>query len=295
MKEKMRTLLMIVLVGFLPGCTDNTMNTKQNSEGDEHWEFFPCSMGDDQAFIFLNVGINKSIVNAPKHLAKLRLAYKAPRPNGLPTKEEFEPVSKIEDRIENFSKAKNDWYVGRVTVSGHRIFYIYTGRTEENWNDFVTALSDESGYSIYLSYNNDPEHRGYREDLYPTPDDWQVIMDLKVIEVLKKQGDDGSAVRKIDHWIYFDDKTSAADFVKWAEKDRFTEEAKYSHTTDDGKYCVRLFHNGTIELGDITSHTIALRRKADEFGGEYDGWETPVTKPEDNKAMQETPGGEPDG
>jgi hypothetical protein len=33
-----------------------------------------------------------------------------------------------------------------------------------------------------------------------------------------------------------------------------------------------------MRLNDITSHTLALRRKAVEYGGDYDGWETPVIK-----------------
>ena len=49
-------------------------------------------------------------------------------------------------------------------------------------------------------------------------------------------------------------------------------------TTDDGKFRVRFAHKGTLRLPDITSHTIALRRKASELGGDYDGWETPVCK-----------------
>jgi hypothetical protein len=49
-------------------------------------------------------------------------------------------------------------------------------------------------------------------------------------------------------------------------------------TTDDGKFRVRFSNEGTLRLPDITSHTIALRRKASELGGDYDGWETPVCK-----------------
>ena len=231
-------------------------------------------MGEDQAFIFLNTGIANSIHLAPAFLAKLRLAYKAPKENGLPSKEEFEQVSAIEDRIEAFSKEGHDWYVGRVTVGGRRVFYVYTSRDESSWRQFLEQLEVESGYDLRLTYGEDPERKGYHDDLYPTDDDWQVINDLQVIENLESHGDDGSEPRKIDHWICFDDEPSSKDFVIWAESDSFTEEPGQSHVTDDGRYCVRLFHHGTVKIDDISRHTLALRRKAAELGGDYDGWET---------------------
>lgn len=271
----------IVLAGILLGCSDDTETNLQPNmtESNDKWHFFPCLMGDDQAFIYLNTGISDKITAAPASLAKLRLAYKSPRDNGLPTNEEFEAVSAIENRIAIFSKEANDWYVGRVTVGGHRIFYVYTSKDEQDWMEFIDTLGAESGYDIRLAYRDDPDHKGYHDDLYPTEDDWQVIKDLQVIENLESHGDDGSESRKVDHWIYFDDKPSSVDFVIWAENDRFTEEPEHSHETDDGKYCVRLFHQGTLKIGDISSHTIALRRKAAEYGGDYDGWETPILKP----------------
>ena len=289
----MRALTLVILV-LLLGCTNDSAPTKQNQMG-ENWQFFPCSMGEDQAFIYLNVSIDDAIAEAPQSLAKLRLTYKSTHPNGLPMDVEFEPVKEIEDRIEGYSKEADDWYVGRVTVSGHRIFYVYTSRGEPDWTDFVTTLSAESGYEIRLSLRDDPAHRGYHDDLFPTEDDWRVIHDLQVIEALARSGDDGSETRKVDHWVYFDTKASATDFVTWAESDRFTEDAEYSHPTDDGRYCVRLYHHGTVKIGDISSHTIALRRKAEEYGGDYDGWETLVVKPEESASSQNAPEGAPDG
>lgn len=244
---------------------------------EENWQFFPCTIGESSAFIYLNVNAADSISSAPKHLAMLRLVYKSTYPNGLPTNEDYEPVKEIEDRLEEYAKNAGDWYVGRVTVDGHRTFYVYTSRNEADWQKYASALTNKSGYKIQLSYSDDPEHNGYLNELYPTDDDWQVIKDLAVLDSLQKNGDDGLTPRKVDHWVYFQDKARSVDFVIWAEHDRFTEEA-YSEYTHDGRYCVRLSHIGTMKIADISSHTIALRRKAEEFDGDYDGWETQVIK-----------------
>ncbi len=37
-------------------------------------------------------------------------------------------------------------------------------------------------------------------------------------------------------------------------------------------------HEGTMELEDITHHTIAINRKVRELGGDYDGWETTIER-----------------
>jgi hypothetical protein len=41
---------------------------------------------------------------------------------------------------------------------------------------------------------------------------------------------------------------------------------------------VRLQHVGAATIESVSRRTIALRRKAEEHGGKYDGWETPVIK-----------------
>jgi hypothetical protein len=123
---------------------------------------------------------------------------------------------------------------------------------------------------------SDDSHSGYWQGLFPTDDDWQVIQDLEVIEALQKEGDDGAASRCIDHWAFFPSQPAAEQFSRWAQERGYS-----SFTTEiaeGGSFHVRFSHEGTVKLPDITSHTIALRRKAAELGGNYDGWETPVCK-----------------
>jgi hypothetical protein len=56
----------------------------------DDWRFFPCTIGEDSALVFVDVGLAKTIGSAPANLVKARLKYKSPAPNGLPTNEEFE-------------------------------------------------------------------------------------------------------------------------------------------------------------------------------------------------------------
>jgi Regulator of ribonuclease activity B/Family of unknown function (DUF695) len=245
----------------------------------DEWIFFPCTIGEYAAFRMLDVGIADEIKKFPPTLAKLRIHYKSPSANGLPTNDEYDVAIAIEEALSTFAAEGNDPYVGRVTYDGHRDFFVYTSREEQAWDAFTTKLSAQTGYKLSFLTRTDHGHQAYWQELYPSADDWRVINDMSVIENLRKNGDDGSASRQFDHWIYFENVDAAQPFIAWATGDRFSLDANNCELGDDGKYCVRLTHHGIAELTEVSSHTIALRRKAEEFGGDYDGWETFVVKP----------------
>lgn len=246
----------------------------------DDWRFFLCTMGDNLASIMVDVGISDTIEHAPRDVAVLTLAYKAPDHRGLPTNEEFAAVSAVEDQLQAFVDLSKDAFVGRITKEGERIFFIYTSRDAARWEQFRKQLSERSGYDFTLSVQPDPEHQEYWKFLYPTPDDWQVISDMAVIEAMQKAGDDENAEHKIEHFSYFRDEQSARRFIAWAVSDRFKHDPEQSGPQDDGRYGVFLYHLGVTQQTDVSHHTIALRRKAEEFGGEYDGWGASVVTAE---------------
>jgi len=244
----------------------------------ENWKFFPCQIGQDVAFIYLNVEAGKYLDQAPGMLAKVRVTYKAPRANGLPTGEEFDAVRSIEHDLDRFARRGKDDYVGRITRAGHRVFYIYTRRGKTEWRKMLEKLSSQSGYTLALVHKSDRRHNGYWKELYPTDDDWQVITDIDVVEALQSAGDIAGIRRNIDHWVYFKNAVDAAKFVRWAVKGPYKHDKKWSTVGDDGEHCVRVHHLGPTRQQDISHHTIGLNRKARELGGRYDGWETQVVK-----------------
>jgi uncharacterized protein DUF695/regulator of ribonuclease activity B len=244
----------------------------------DEWIFFPCQMGEHPASIFYDHGIRESIDGvAPQQLLKVRVAFKEPRADGMPTNQEFQQLTALEDDLCALVQQHESIYAGRVTVNGHRHFYIYTSDSEDAWASQLDALGRKHGYSLALVLKPDENHEGYWQELFPTDADWQVIQDLRVLETLEKQGDDGTVRRQIDHWAYFPSQAASEEFSQWAREQGYI--LAGTDTTADGKFRVRFGHEGTVELPDITSHTIALQSKASELGGDYDGWETQVCKP----------------
>jgi hypothetical protein len=243
----------------------------------EQWLFFPCQMGERRAFIFYDHGISESIDSvAPRQLLKVKLRFKEPKSDGLPAGTEFDKLTALEDDLGVLVQQHESLYVGRATVDGHRYFFVYTPDSENVWSPKLRALGDKHGYELEFWVEADDEHNGYWKELFPTPDDWQVIKDLRVMDALKGEGDDGTASRCIEHWAFFPSSFDADKFSEWARKQGY--QSSTVEMTEDGKFLVRLSHDGTIRLEDITSHTIRLRRKATELDGDYDGWETEVCK-----------------
>lgn len=235
----------------------------------DQWIFFPCQMGDHRASIFFDNGIGDSIDTAPRQLLKVIVAFKQPRPDGMSTNEEFQDLKALEDDLQVLVQQRQSVYVGRVTVDGHRHFYIYTAGSEAEWSSALDAFGQRHSYSLASVLKPDGDHDGYWQELFPTEDDWQVIQDLGVLEVLETDGDDGSASRCIDHWAFFPSQSAAEQFCEWAREHGYA--VGSIDTRDDGQFRVRFSHEGTVRLADITSHTIALRRRANELGGNYDG------------------------
>jgi hypothetical protein len=244
----------------------------------DEWIFFPCQMGDHRAVIFYDHGIRDSInAVAPPYLLKVRVPLKQPGPDGMPTHDEILHLDELEDGLEALAQKEDSTYVGRVVVDGRRHHYIYTPDSDEAaWSSRLDALGKARGYQLEFTLKTEEGHEGYWQELFPSDDDWQVIKDLRIIEVLKKDGDDGAASRRVDHWAYFPSQSAADKFSQWAHQQGYA--VGTTGTTNDAQFRVCLSHEGAVRWPDITFHTIPLRRKATELGGEYDGWETLVCK-----------------
>ena len=245
----------------------------------DHWEFFPCQMGAQLAFVFYDHGIRETIDSFEENQqVRFDLTYKSPNDNGLPTDEEFEAVNGVEDRIEEFVTSSGGIYVGRVTTAGHRYFYSFAGVSAEQLDGFVDGVSASTGYALEVRIVEDPEKKGYWSDLYPTADDWQMIQDAKVVEALKNSGDLDQIKRRIDHWVYFKSKSNAKTFIAWVEEHGFSLESMTRTEPLRGDWKVQFHRLDSPELYTINGITYNLRHKAIELDGEYDGWETSVVK-----------------
>jgi hypothetical protein len=243
----------------------------------DHWEFYPSPMGDHQAFIFYDHGIREEIDDLPHPNAlKIRVRFRIAAENGLPTNDEFEQLSALEDLLTARVGERGGVYVGGVSVGGARYFHCFVPFTEDETRPLLREIAAESGYELDFVLKPDPLKETYWEELFPSDDEWRVIQDLKVLQVLGDKGDDPSIPRRIDHWSYFPASAERDAFAEWAAANSFTIEQMMDPEADDDEWGVQVYHDARPELPVITATTQLLLEKARELGGSYDGWETHV-------------------
>lgn len=243
----------------------------------DNWPNYFCRMGDNYALISYDEGISQVINQAAsRQLLRVRLRFKHPRENGFPGSDEFPSLNALEEDLQELAREQAALFVGEFSVAGARQFHIYTNDPQEAWAPKLQVLGQRHGYDLEFSVKPDENLEGYWKDLYPTEEDKHVIEDLRVIAGLREEGDNTDAARRVDHWAYFSSDAAAEHFSTWARGAGYRLEA--NGRDENGQHRIRLFHECTMRWQDITFHTISVRRKAVEFGGNYDGWETEVHK-----------------
>lgn len=100
-------------------------------------------------------------------------------------------------------------------------------------------------------------------------------MDFQTLNALAAHGDDKSAIRDIIHYTYFEDEDEARSFAKALFAKGFHDVSLGQPGAEDGDtgFVVRAHHDGTLIESDIGERLSTIRKLAEEFSGEHDGWE----------------------
>ncbi|KAB2921867.1 MAG: DUF695 domain-containing protein [Dechloromonas sp.] len=245
----------------------------------DHWETFPCQMGDHVAWISYDHGIRFELEGIPfNNSARFAAVLKQPDERGLPSGEEFARLNAIEDQLLEEISEKDGIQVGRVTTNGKRHFFFFTSLPENVIAAMAEKLAKQHGYEILFAHEHDPERSVYWNQLFPTEEDWQVIQDLRVQNALCKEGDALATPRPIEHWAYFKTVGERERFVALLGN-RFEGCDLYeSPDSERGIYTAKLVHTGLPDYRSMNPFTTLLNRSARECGGDYDGWETQVCR-----------------
>ena len=243
------------------------------------WRVYFADMGGHTATIVFNDGIAKRINDLPLvHAMKIRVPLKAPRADGLTTKEEATVLARLDEQLAGIIKAQGGEYLGRVTNNGARWMLALIPPFPRDTEAALQEAAAAEDYALEIHVEQDPGKAVYWQDLYPSEDDRQVMVDMEVQAILRDRGDQPDKSRQIGHWIYFKEEIAARRFAGWAGDNRYQTIA-IMPPAEDGPplWRVRMSHEGTLRLEDISGHSLAISRQAREEGGQYDGWESPVT------------------
>jgi hypothetical protein len=243
----------------------------------DHWEMFPCQMGEHAAFITYDHGIRDALATLPfPNCLRVRIDLQHANENGLPTGDEFAALNAIEEGFEAGVPSESGVYVGRITTNGRRFLMYYVALDEAEVIAIRDRVAESTGYAIGTSLVADPERDGYWQELFPTADDWQVIKDMRVESALRERGDPLTVERPIDHWAMFPSAAARAEFVAGLGGGFIVVDTRDDDSAADDSFIVQLQAPSLPDHRSMMQSTLVLRRAAEHHGGRYDGWECPV-------------------
>ncbi len=246
----------------------------------EYWEIYMKNLEGKPASILFNAGISmdmEEIRYTYPTIAFIKVRLKKPKENGLLSKEEERDILSLEDKLEAaLIKFRIGKYVGRVISDGYVTFLYYLQFTY-NWQDFLEfALDKHQTYEISAGHQEDSEWNYYKNLLFPTDREWQIIQNHKVCDLLQSKGDRLEHPRSIKHKIFFINSTEKqkGEFLKMVEDEGFIKIKTIK--SEEGIEGVVISRDDNILHYNIDEITLRLIELSEEYGAGYDGWEVGV-------------------
>jgi regulator of RNase E activity RraB len=133
------------------------------------------------------------------------------------------------------------------------------------------------GYEVEAGSDEDPEWEQY-QNLFPPAEAIAEYQDFQLIQVLQGEGDRSEKARPVDHMLYLPDKASADKAAKEAAARGYKETERYEEEDDELPIGLQLTKSHNVEPKTIADTRAELTGLAEELGGAYDGWQTPLVK-----------------
>jgi hypothetical protein len=257
---------------------------QEMAEIDEDWGVYLCNSFayDLPAVIRTNLALRdfEYTENYPKRL-HLQILYKKADDNGFPTREEGEYVYSIEDAVEEIVEQHGDMLAGVVKCDERVRIFAYT-KNELGYYDEISAVMSKNfpDYAYTLAVVDDPDWELYFQGLYPDRYEYQSIMNMRLIEDIKSDGD-SMVPRVLEHCLLFKTEEHGEAFLAKVMEDGFiklSSEDRSNNEDIDKEYPYVLVIGREDAFENIDEIVWYLMDLAEEFEGEYSGWGCHIVK-----------------
>ena len=257
---------------------------QETTEIDEDWCIYLCNAYacDLPAVIRTNLALRdfEFTVNYPKRL-HLQILYKNADDNGFPTREEGEYVYSIEDAVVEIIEQHGDILAG-VVKCDERVRIVSYAKNELGYYDEISEMMAEKfpDYAYTLAVVEDEDWELYFQALYPDKYEYQSIMNMRLIENIKSDGD-SMVPRVLEHCLLFKTEENGEAFLVEVMEDGFVKisSENLSNNEDiDKEYPYVLVIGREDAFENIDETVWYLMDLVEEFDGEYSGWGCHIVK-----------------
>ena len=257
---------------------------QETAEIDEDWCIYLCNAYacDLPAVIRTNLALRdfEFTANYLKRL-HLQILYKNADDNGFPTREEGEYVYSIEDAVVEIIEQHGDILAG-VVKCDERVRIVSYAKNELGYYDEISEMMSEKfpDYAYTLAVVEDEDWELYFQALYPDRYEYQSIMNMRLIENIKRDGD-SMVPRVLEHCLLFKTEENGEAFLAKVMEDFFIKisSENLSNNEDiDKEYPYVLVIGREDAFENIDEIVWYLMDLAEEFDGEYSGWGCHIVK-----------------
>ena len=257
---------------------------QETAEIDEDWGVYLCNAFayDLPAVIRVNLALRdfEYTANYPNRL-HLQILYKNADDNGFPTREEGEYVYRVEDAVVEIIEQHGDVLAGVVKCDERAHIFAYV-KNELGYYDEISKMMSENfpDYAYTLAVFEDEEWKVYFQALYPDRYEYQSIMNMRLIENIKSDGD-SMVPRVLEHCLLFKTEEHGEAFLAKVMEDSFiklSSENRSNNEAIDKEYPYLLVIGREDAFENIDEIVWYLMDLAEEFDGEYSGWGCHIVK-----------------
>lgn len=162
-----------------------------NPSHEKSWDFYFSNVDDVIGSFYVDLSLVKvAPITEKTNLVWVSVNMNNPREDGLSSSEEFDTLSAIEDRLQEFIISKhNSTYAGRLTTDSRRDFYFYMGDTTFYDKAISESMIAFPTYTFDFGIKEDSQWEQYLNFIYPNPRQFQSIQNRRVVDNLEENGD----------------------------------------------------------------------------------------------------------
>ena len=244
----------------------------------DNWKSYLCRVNNCVASIRFDLGICAEVPLASKPwLLWIWVYFQTPRPDGLSDGKEAPVLFQIEDALTaELSRRCNAVLCGVITTEGRREFYLYGDASKGLRAAVSNLLAQFPTYKFDFGEKEDASWNQYLDVLYPSERDLQKIANMDLIEQLQQRGDVLSVKREVHHWIYFRSAQSRDLFGKALDNSEYKIVSKSDGAPGERPFSIVVSRVQSVQQNTVDEIVLGLIGIAQQFDGDYDGWETPL-------------------
>jgi hypothetical protein len=247
----------------------------------EYWESYVKPIENHKAMVSFNAGVSDYVPDREYlYVGFVKIKLNSPKEDGLVNEEESNDVGFIEDRLEMESlRWRSGKYIGRIITQGE-VSFIYYLKLDFEWSNTVScAMKEFEEYKYEFGSRMDMDWEVYKNLLFPTIKEWQIIANHHSCDKLKEQGDKLTMPRAIEHKVYFENEQNREKFILRISEENFVKQNETEVPFNDKvMYGVEFYRKDTPFYYEIDSITMQIIEMSETLGGMYDGWECSLVK-----------------